>query len=102
MKIITLDNAEKVASTLDGRIMGQSDTAKIIHIRLSPGEKIESHRNENDAFFYVIEGKAMLTSDQEPALLTRNQCVFIEGGTQRGFDNISVGDFKMIAIKLPD
>lgn len=38
MKIITLDNAEKVPSNLDGRIMGRSDTAKIVHIRLSPGE----------------------------------------------------------------
>ena len=102
MKIINLNEAEKVPANLDGHIMGRSDKAKIVHIRLSPGEKIEPHLNENDAFFYVIEGKAMFTSGDENALITRNQCIFVEGGTQRGFDNISVSDFKMLAIKLPD
>lgn len=102
MKIITLNDAERVPSNLDGHIMGRSATAKIIHLRLSPGEKIENHLNEHDAFFYVIEGKAMLTNGGKHALITRNQCIFIEGGTERGFENISVADFKMLAIKLPD
>ncbi|GAB1402930.1 MAG: cupin domain-containing protein [Lentimicrobiaceae bacterium] len=102
MKVISLQHAEKVNPVLDAHIMGKSDKAKIVHIRLRPGEKIEPHLNEHDAFFYVLEGKSMVTSGQETLLLSRNQCIFIEGGTERSFDNISVADFKMIAIKLPE
>jgi quercetin dioxygenase-like cupin family protein len=50
--------------------------------------------------FYILEGKAMLESDNERFLVLKDQAIVIKAGINRGIDNISVGDFKLLVIKL--
>ncbi len=100
MKITKLSEAPKVPFELDGHIMGQAPRVEIIHLNLKAGQKLEKHINPSDVFFYVLEGKAMLETDNERVLVLKDQCIFVEGNTNRGFDNISVSDFKVMVVKI--
>jgi mannose-6-phosphate isomerase-like protein (cupin superfamily) len=98
MKILRLNEAPKVQYDLDGHILAQLPGVEVVHLNLKPGEKIEKHINENDVVFFVIEGKAMLETDYERVLVLKDQCIHVEGGINRGFDNISISPFKVLAI----
>ena len=100
MKITKLVLAPKVPFDLDGHIMGRNGATEIVHLHLKPGQIVEKHVNEFDVFFYVLEGKALLLSEKGSEMVCKDQCVHIEGGTQRGFNNTSVAGFKVLAIKM--
>ncbi|KAF5057206.1 Cupin domain protein [anaerobic digester metagenome] len=100
MKITKLHQTPKVPYDLDGHIIAQSSCVEIIHLTLKPGQQIAKHINPKDVFFFVLEGKSMIETDDEKVLVQKDQCIFVEGGTNRGFDNISVSDFKVMVIKL--
>lgn len=99
MKILRLNDAPKVAYALEGHILAQLPKVEVVHLTLKPGEKIEKHINPVDVIFFVLEGKAMFETDNERVLILKDQCIHIEGGKNRGFDNISVSPFKVLVIK---
>jgi quercetin dioxygenase-like cupin family protein len=99
MKILRLNEAPKVPYNVDGHILAQLPGVEVVHLSMKPGEKIEKHINENDVVFFVTEGKAMLETDNERILVLKDQCIHIEGGKNRGFDNISIAPFKVLVIK---
>jgi len=100
MKITRLNQAPKVPFDLDGHILANHANVEIIHLHLKPGERIEKHTNPFDVIFYILEGKAMLESDLERVLVMKDQSIVIEAGVNRGIENISVGDFRLLVIKL--
>lgn len=100
MKITRLHEAPKVPFALDGHIVAQHSDLEIVHLHLKPGEKIEKHSNPFDVIFYVLEGKAMLESDNERNLVLKDQSIAIDAGVQRGIENISISDFKVLVIKI--
>ncbi len=100
MKINKLHEAPRVSFDVDGHTIAQHSKTEIIHLHLKPGEKIEKHINPFDVIFYVLEGKAMLETDHETVLVLKDQSIVIEAGVNRGIDNISVSDFKVLVIKL--
>jgi len=102
MNITKLNQAPKVQFDLDGHIMANHANVEIIHLHLKAGEKIEKHTNPFDVIFYILEGKAMLETDNERVLVLKDQSVIIKAGINRGIDNISIGDFKLLVIKLHD
>lgn len=99
MKINRLHDAPHVAYDLDGHILGQFPAFDVVHLNLKPGEKIEKHINPKDVLFFVIEGKAMLETDTGRVLITKDQYIHVEGGINRGFENISIASFKVLVIK---
>lgn len=100
MKITRLQEAPKVSFALDGHIVAHHDDADVVHLQLKPGEKIEKHSNPFDVIFYILEGKAMLESDTENILVQKDQTIIIDAGVNRGLENISVSNFKVLVIKL--
>lgn len=100
MKITRLSQAPKVPFDLDGHILAHHADAEIIHLHLKPGERIEKHTNPFDVIFYILEGKAMLESDHERVLVMKDQSIVINAGVNRGIENISVGEFRLLVIKL--
>jgi quercetin dioxygenase-like cupin family protein len=100
MKITRLNQAEKVPFDLDGHIMSKHAEVEVIHLHLKAGERIEKHTNPFDVIFYILEGKAMLESDNERTLVLKDQSIIIGAGVNRGLENISVGEFKLLVIKL--
>ena len=100
MDITKLNQAPKVSFNLDGHIMANHANVEIIHLHLKPGEKVDKHTNPFDVIFYILEGKAMLESENERFLVLKDQSIVIRAGITRGIDNISVGDFKLLVVKL--
>lgn len=100
MNITRLNNAPKVPFDLDGHIMAKHAGTEVIHLHLKPGQRIEKHTNPFDVIFYILEGKAMLETENERILILKDQCVAIRAGVNRGLDNISVNDFRLLVIKL--
>jgi quercetin dioxygenase-like cupin family protein len=100
MKITRLNEAPKVPFDLDGHIMCKHAEVEVIHLHLKAGERVEKHTNPFDVIFYILEGKAMLESDNERTLVLKDQSIVIKAGINRGLENISVGDFKLLVIKL--
>lgn len=100
MEILSLKEAPKVPFNLNGRILCNHQNVQIVHLTLKAGDKIEKHINENDVLFYVLEGKALIIQGNEHHLVSKDEIIKIQGGTERGFDNISVADFKVMVIKF--
>lgn len=100
MKITRLQEAPKVSFALDGHIVAKHKNIEIVHLHLRPGEKIEKHANPFDVIFYVLEGKALLESDTEQILVMKDQSIMIDAGVNRGIENISVSDFKVLVTKI--
>jgi len=100
MKITRLHEAPKVPFDLDGHIIAQHKAIEVVHLHLKPGEKLEKHSNSFDAIFYVLEGKAILETDSERILIVKDQSIVIGANLSRGFDNISISDFKVLVIKI--
>lgn len=100
MDILNLREAPKVPFNLNGHILCSNENVQIVHLVLKPGDKIELHVNEIDVVFHVLEGKAMLLTENGNRIITRDDCISIEAGIKRGLENISVSDFKVLVIKL--
>lgn len=100
MKTTKLHEAPKVPFNLDGHIVAQSQNIEVVHLHLKPGEILEKHTNPFDVIFYVLEGKAMIESGNEKALVQKNESVYIQTGVSRGIENISINDFKLLVIKI--
>jgi quercetin dioxygenase-like cupin family protein len=100
MEILNLREAPKVPFNLDGHILCSHNNIQVLHLNLKPGEKIDQHINEFDVIFHVLEGKALLITDSNKVLVHKDDCIKIEAGMNRGFDNISVGNFKVMVIKI--
>ncbi|MBW6492662.1 MAG: cupin domain-containing protein [Lentimicrobium sp.] len=99
MKILRLNETPKAPFALNGHILAHLPNVEVVHLNLKPGEKIEKHVNPMDVIFFVLEGKAMFETDNERVLVLKDQCIHIEGGKNRGFDNISISPFKVLVIK---
>lgn len=100
MEILNLHEAPKVPFNLNGRILSNHRNIQIVHLTIKAGDIIENHVNENDVIFYVLEGKALLTKGDEHHLIVKDDIIKIQGGIERGINNISVADFKVMVIKF--
>jgi mannose-6-phosphate isomerase-like protein (cupin superfamily) len=100
MQITKLKEASSVPTDINGKIMWKGQDVEVIHLTLQPGKIIPAHSNPFDVVFYAIEGEAMLDCDKEQCLLEANSCTRVASGTQRGLENKSEKDFKVLVIKL--
>lgn len=100
MEVLSLKEAPRVPFNLNGRILCNHQNIQILHLTLKAGDKIEKHINANDVVFYILEGKALFMNGDEHQLVTKDEIIKVKGGTERGFDNISVADFKVMVIKF--
>ena len=94
-----LRDAPKVPFNLDGKIMHSSDKLELVHLTLKPGEKIEKHPQPFDVVFYTLSGDAVLETDLETIEVKENTSIFVPAGMQRGWNNNSPADFKILVIK---
>lgn len=100
MDILNLREAPRVPFNLNGHILCSNENLQIVHLVLKPGEKIDQHVNDIDVVFHVLEGKALLHTEDVNRLITKDDCISVEAGIKRGLENISVSDFKVLVIKL--
>ncbi len=99
MKIVSLTDAPKVPSGLDGHIMHSSDKLQVIHLCLQPGQNIPQHPNPFDAVACLIEGEVVLNAGKDQFRLTLYDVVEIAKNTDRGFSNQSASEARLLIMK---
>lgn len=100
MKIISLDNAEKVPFNLDGRKMFIGEKVEIIHLSLKPDEVLDKHTNPFDVVFYILEGSGIVETEEESKLVEPDMTVEIQKGIQRGIKNTSNQTLRLLVVKI--
>lgn len=74
-------------------------TLEILHITLSVGERIETHKNAIDVVFYVLSGKGELTVGSEQHHIDKGSCVEVLKDIDRSWGNTDVNPLCLMAIK---
>lgn len=99
MKITKIAEAPNVPFDLDGRIMLKSNELEIIHLRLMPGQNLEKHRNPFDTVFYILEGKAIIDTQEGTVIAEPDMVIELSKIVERSVENNGSNDFRMLVIK---
>lgn len=99
MKVTRLNDAPNVPFALDGKVMSGSAEIEIIHLRLKPGQKLEKHRNPFDTVFYILEGQAIIETQEGIVLSEPDMVVELSQAVERSVENKGENDFRMLVIK---
>ncbi len=66
------------------RILHRDERAKVVLICLEPGQGIPPHAEDNQGFFFVLEGQGVLTSDEGELPLRAGELATVAFGGTRG------------------
>ncbi len=66
------------------RILHRDERAKVVLICLEPGQAIRPHAEQNQGFFFVLEGSGILTCDEVELELREGQLGAVPFGATRG------------------
>jgi quercetin dioxygenase-like cupin family protein len=99
LKLTTVTDAPKVPFDIDGRILFSGNRTEVIHLTLSPGEKLDMHDNPADTVFYMIQGPAVLILSSEEVRVETGSCFGLESGVLRGWHNRGTEKVKILVIK---
>lgn len=100
MNILNLTNSPKVPIDLEAHILHSEKPVELVHLTLKPGEKLAEHKNPFDVIFFVIEGSGILTINGEPTSLKASDTLKVTSDINRGLENNSGKDLKILVIKL--
>jgi len=100
MRIQNLENAPKVPIELEAYLLHSENTVELIHLLLKPGEQLAEHNNPFDVIFFVIEGSGILTINGESKNLKATDTLKVTSEINRGWENNSDKDLKILVIKL--
>jgi len=99
MNPVTLNNATKVPFDLQGWVMHKDESIELIHLLLSPNEKLARHSNPFDVVFYVLSGTGTLEVEAETITMSANMCLPVKAGIDRGWTNTSNEDLRILVLK---
>ncbi|MCB2194439.1 MAG: cupin domain-containing protein [Bacteroidetes bacterium] len=102
MNIRNLDNSPQVPFDLDAYILHSEEKIEIVHLLLKPGEKMDEHKNPFDVIFFITEGKGSLSVEGKEHILTTNDTIKITSEKNRGWENNSNQNLRLLVIKLLD
>lgn len=100
MEIQNLNNAPKVPIDLEAHILHSGKSIELVHLLLKPGEILAEHKNPVDVIFFVIEGSGILTINGKPTNLKAADTLKVTQEIDRGWENNSDKDLKILVIKL--
>ncbi len=66
------------------RILHHDDRAKVVLICLEPGQGIPPHAEDNQGFFFVLEGEGVLASHEGEVPLSAGVLATVPFGATRG------------------
>jgi quercetin dioxygenase-like cupin family protein len=66
------------------RILHADEHAKAVLVCLAPGQSIPAHAEDNQAFFYVLEGAGVVLTDEGELRVAAGKLVTVPRGSTRG------------------
>jgi quercetin dioxygenase-like cupin family protein len=100
MNIRNLNNSPQVPFDLDAYILHAEEKIEIVHLLLKPGEKLDEHKNPFDVIFFVAEGTGILSIEGNVLTLKTNDIIKITSDKNRGWQNKSNQNIRLLVIKL--
>lgn len=98
--IHNLGNAQKLPLKLDAWKLLANDKAELVILKLNTQEVLESHVNELDVVFYVLQGKGELEVEGKYFNLEKDDSIYVQMGLNRGWKNTGSIPLKLLVIKL--
>ncbi len=98
--IYNTENAIKLPIPLDAWKLISTEQAEVIVLKLKAGEKLESHKNNVNVMFYVLEGRGILEIDEEKLFMNKGDIILVKKEKQRGWENNSGSGLQLLVIKL--
>lgn len=91
MKTLTFKDGISVIENekIETRRIFTSDSTAVIEIHLQPGAEVEKHSTVEDAFFYILEGAAIISIDDEARKVEAGTLIECPGGTPKAISNNS-------------
>ncbi len=102
MKVVTFKDGISVIENekIEARKIFSSNNTAAIEIHLQPGAEIENHTTTEDAFFYILEGTATISIDNEVQDIEAGFHLECPGGITKAVFNKSGSLVKLLVLKL--
>lgn len=72
----------------------------VIQLTLKPGEKLETHKNDVDVWFLILNGTGRLIIEKQELKVKQNDSVFIEKQEDRYWENEGNIDLQVLVVKM--
>src|SRR3954469_19680215 len=84
------------------RVLAELDELEVVDLRFGPGFVVDPHVHDDHADnFYVLEGEAEFTYEDEVVRGGAGTWVSVPPGTRHGFRNAGEGDLRVLNIHAP-
>jgi quercetin dioxygenase-like cupin family protein len=100
MKIIKINKLENILENISAKKVFTNENIEIIEITLMPKETIPIHKNDVRALFNIIEGKGIVTVNNEEFHVEKGDFLEIEKGLDRKWINYGDSPLVIIVTKL--
>lgn len=74
---------------------------EIVHMRLTPGAHLKSHKTPVNVAFYVLEGNATLTIGDEEETFAKDTIIDSPKDIPHAVTNKGDSDLRLLVIKMP-
>lgn len=103
MNPVTIQTAPRVPNTrgFDAHRLHDTDHVEVIHIALGPGASLPRHSVAVDAFFYVLEGTAMVELDSGRVTLDTGALLPSAARSPHRIVNETAGPLRFLVVKTP-
>ena len=99
--IKNFQNAEIVfeAEGITGKKLNEKNGCEYIQLNIAAGKEIEAHVLPMPVTFYVLNGSAELSVDNEQINIQKGDLIEVKAGSSRGWKNTGSDELRVLAIK---
>lgn len=83
------------------RKLHENEHVQVAHIRLKPGEKVNSHTTPVDVFFYILEGTCTVEIGSERLQVSKDTLVESPARIPHALFNETVQFTRILVVKTP-
>jgi len=99
LKIHNIKDLKAFTEGLNALKLFSDSTLEILHITLSVGERIDTHKNSIDVVFYVLSGNGELVVDTDIHNIESGSCLEVPKELDRSWENTGDQALCLMAIK---
>lgn len=84
----------------DVRVLFDSKKTEVLHLKLEANKNLRTVRIDNDAFFYILEGKPEVIINEDKKIVSAEAFVFCKGGSNHCINNPNNEPARILVVKL--
>lgn len=83
------------------RKLHEHEHVQVVHIKLNPGEKIDTHSTPVDVFFYILEGTVTVDIGEERLVTSKDTLIDSPANLPHALYNESAKVARILCVKSP-